>query len=189
MHVLSQLCSCAVLLLSIQRQLSTSLLSRRNIMLFRVGSTCSFFHVKNHDLFILSYSVLHRHLFGSRKWFPDHHPSSAVWSGTTRIRCWGGDCHLSVFVRVRFVMFCGNVISHGLRSIFCVLVCCFELFYVDGFGHCCAHKHRLLVYYFLFCLIGVVLATILVTTLACRRHGVMRVWSAGKTHCVDDPRT
>ena len=40
-HVLSQLCSWAVLLLSTQHELSTSLLSRRNMVLFRAVSVCS----------------------------------------------------------------------------------------------------------------------------------------------------
>ena len=43
-------------------------------------------------------------------------------------------------VHARFVMFCGNVISHGVQSIFCVVECCVELFYVDVFGHCCASR-------------------------------------------------
>ena len=130
MHVLSQLCSCAVLLLSIQHQLSTSLLSRRNIMLFRVESTCSFSCEKTTTFFILSYSVLHRHLFGSHNWFPDHHPSCGSGRAQQEFVFGCGDCHLSVFVRARFVMFCGNIISHGLQSIsvfLCVVLKCFTL--------------------------------------------------------------
>ena len=75
-------------------------------------------------------------------------------------------------VRARFVKFCGNVISHGLQSIFCVVECCVDIFCVDGFGHFYASKRKNidgLCTHFFFCLIGVVLATILVTTLACGR--------------------
>ena len=131
MHVLSQLCSCAVLLLSIQHQLSTSLLSRRNIMLFRVESTCSFFHVKKPRPFYFEKLGAASAPFRVTQVVSRSSSILRVWSGTTRIRLFGcGDCHLSVFVRARFVMFCGNIMSHGLQSIsvfLCVVLKCFTL--------------------------------------------------------------
>ena len=80
-----------------------------------------------------------------------------VWSGTTRIRFW--------VWRLPSFSVCACKVCHVLwqhhftrpPKYFCVFVCCFEMFYVDGFGHCCAQKHRLLVYFFfvLFDLFGV----------------------------------
>ena len=89
-------------------------------------------------------------------------------------------------------MFCGNIISHGLQSVFVLLSVVLKCFTLMGLVTVARQREKTLMVCaltFLFCLIGVVLATILFTTLACRRHAVMRVWSAGKTHCVDDPRT
>ena len=46
-------------------------------------------------------------------------------------------------VRAKLVMFCVNIMSDGVQGAFVLLSVVLTLFYVDGFGHCCAQKHRL----------------------------------------------
>ena len=74
---------------------------------------------------------------------------------------------------------------------FCAVVYNFDMFSLMGLALVARQRHQkndCSLTFFLF-LIGVVLAPILVTLVVSRRYSMLRVWSEGKTHCFDNPRT
>ena len=92
--------------------------------------TCACFQA---TIFSFCHSVLHLHLFRDTQVVSRSSSILRVWSGTTRIRFWVGRLtSFSVCVQARFVMFCGNVISHGLQSVFVLLSVVLPFFVLMG---------------------------------------------------------
>ena len=122
--------------------------------------------------------MLHRHLFASRSWFPDHIRScgSGLAQKEVVAGCGFDTCQCA---SVRFVMFCANILSDGLQ---CVSVLLSVVVKEINNSDCMSSLVFLL-------LVGVVLAPILVTTLVSSRYSLLRVWSERTTHCSDKPRT
>ena len=102
----------------------------------------------------------------------------------------GGCWHFVSAVSVRFAMICVDIMSDGLHCVSVLVERCFDIFFVDEFGHCCASKRskcQIVCLLTAWLLIGVVVAPSLVTTLDSRRCSVL--CSQRKTHCSGQPRT
>ena len=153
----------------------------------RVESVRSCLRAFKHDFFF-SCQVLHVHFFASRNCFSDHLPSYR--SGRAHKEFVAG-CGLDTLrcVTVRFVMFWVNIISDGLHF-FCVAADCLDIFSLLGLVTVARQGDPInlivcVLTFILLLLIGVVLASILVTTLLSRRYSMLRVWSDPKIHFVD----
>ena len=131
MHVLSQLCSlsCSPAVDSAPVVHLSAFTKKHGVVSGRFVHLCLF---SSDDLLFLLLGVASAP-FRDTQLVSRSSSILRVWSGTTRIRFWVWRLtSFSVCVQARFVMFCGNVNSHGLQSVFVLLSVVLTFFVLMG---------------------------------------------------------